>query len=114
MTIERVISGTVHTRLVTTASITARFAVCAILFAGISGAQAAGSNKSHESAVARSNLSKLEREWKRQRSGHQLAMLRRLVACRELGQCQGLTLHPAVGAALVRVSADQPVAAAKP
>jgi hypothetical protein len=111
MTIKRVISGAVHTQLATTSSIIAKLAVCAILLAGIASAHAANGDDSSKSGVARSNLSKLEREWKRQRSHQQLTMLRRVVACRELGQCEGLQLHPTRGAALVRVSPDKPVAA---
>jgi hypothetical protein len=112
MTIRRVISGAVHTQLATTSSIIAKLAVCAILLAGIASAHAANGDDSSKSGVARSNLSKLEREWKRQRSHQQLTMLRRVVACRELGQCEGLQLHPTRGAALIRVSPDKPIAVA--
>ena len=134
MTIKRVISGAVYTQLATTTSIIAKLAVCAILLASVTSAHAAIGDRSNESGVsrhsgvhatqrpaatkprpirkaARSNLSKLEREWKKQRDRHQIDALRRLVACRELGQCEGLKLHPTRGAALVRVSPDKPVAA---
>ena len=132
MTIRRVVSGTVHTQLITTTSIIAKLAVCAILLAGVTSAHAVIDDGSDQSDVSRradaqatqnlaaakprpirnvsdSNLSKLEREWKKQRAHHQLDALRRLVACRELGQCEGLQLHPTRGAALIRVS---PVAVA--
>ena len=135
MTIERAISGTVYTRLVTTTSILAKLTVCAVLLAGVASAHAANDDETNRSGVARrsgvhaaqnhagakprpirravhSNLSKLEREWKRQQSVGERAMLRRLVACRELGQCEGLTLHPTRGAALIGVSPDKPVAVA--
>ena len=120
MTIEREISGTVYTRLVTTTSILAKLVVCAILLASIVNAQAAndqaanddGSNRSgisRRSGVhaaqnragaklrpirndAHSNLSELEREWQRLHSDRHLATLRKLVACGELGECDGLKL----------------------
>ena len=115
MTIERAISGTVYTQLVTTTSILAKLVVCTILLASIANAQAAGDDWSNRSSVSRrsdvhaaqnhaaarlrpirniahSNLSELEREWQRLHSEQQIAMRRRLVACRELGECDGLKL----------------------
>jgi hypothetical protein len=102
MTIERAISSTVFTQLVTTTSILAKLAVCSILLAGISSAHAVSDDGANRSGVSRrsgvpaapklvaakprpirnvadSNLAKLEREWKRQRSRRQLALLRSLV-----------------------------------
>jgi len=102
MTIERAISSTVYTQLVTTTSILAKLAVCSILLAGISSAHAVSDDGANRSGVSRrsgvpaaprlaaaksqpirnvadSNLAKLEREWKRQRSRRQVALLRSLV-----------------------------------
>jgi hypothetical protein len=135
MTIERAISGTVYTQLVTTTSILAKLVVCAILLASIANAQAAEDDGSNRSSVSRrsdvhaaqnrggaklrpirktahANLSKLEREWKRLHSQPQVAMLRRLAACRDFGQCEGLKLHPVLGSALISVSPDDNAAVA--
>ena len=113
MTIERAISGTVYTQLVTTTSILAKLVVCAILLASIANAQAANDDGSNTSGVSRrsgvhaaqnrasakprpirkvdhSNLARLEREWQRLHSGQHLATLHRLVACDERGECDGL------------------------
>ena len=102
MTIESAISNTDYTQWVTTASIFAKLAVCAILLACVTSAQAESGGGSNQGGVSRragvhaapnlvaakrrpirnvadSNLSKLEREWKRQRSRRQLALLRSLV-----------------------------------
>jgi hypothetical protein len=102
MTIDRAISNTVYTQWVTTASILAKLAVCAILLASVTCAQAVSGDESNQSGVSRragvhaapkltaakprpirnvadSNLAKLEREWKRQRSRRQVALLRSLV-----------------------------------
>lgn len=115
MTIERAISGTVYTHLVTTTSILAKLVVCGLLLASIANAQAANDEGSNQSGVSRrsgvhaaqnrtgvkprpirndahSNLSELESEWQRLHSNQQLATLRRLVACGELGECDGLKL----------------------
>jgi hypothetical protein len=110
MTIGRAISGTVYTRLVTTTSIIAKLAVCAVLLAGIRCAHAASDDGvARRSSVpamqnvsgarpwmtrepAASNLARLERGWTRQRSRHHLAMLHRFMTCSELGQCEGLAL----------------------
>jgi len=138
MTIERAISGTVYTQLVTTTSILAKLVVCAILLASIANAQAASDDDSTRSGISRrsgahaaqkfsgakqrsiretdhSNLAKLEREWERLHNGEQLAMRRRVVACLYLGQCEGL-IHSIPGSALVSVSPDRnvPVAGTLP
>jgi len=42
--------------------------------------------------AAHSNLSELEREWQRLHSDQNRATLRRLVACGERGECDGLKL----------------------
>jgi len=115
MTIERAISGTVYTQLVTTTSILAKLVVGAILLASIANAQAANDDESNRNGVSRrsgvqaaqkisgaelrpirnlahSKRSKLELEWQRLHSGQHLATLHRLVACGELGECDGLKL----------------------
>ncbi len=97
------ISNTVDTRLVTTTSIIAKLVVCAVLLAGIANAKAA--ERPQHQTKAHSNLAKLERDWKRLHSSGQRAMLGRLVACGELGRCEGLALHPALAAARVRAAA---------
>jgi len=57
MTIKKAISGVVFTRLVTTSSLIAKLAACAILLAGVTCAQAANddgvnaSNASHHAAA---------------------------------------------------------------
>src|SRR6266545_2893911 len=53
MTIERAISGTVYTQLVTTTSILAKLVVCAILLASVANAQAANDGGSGASGVSR-------------------------------------------------------------
>lgn len=135
--IKSAISSTVNTRLVTTTTIVAKLAVCAVLIAGATCAQAAtGDDASvtprrtavHRAATlathnvaaknsakklakkqpAQANLAKLERDWKRLHSGSQHGALDRLVACREYGRCDGLKVHPTLGAALIRVSPERP------
>ena len=53
MTIERAISSTVYTQLVTTTSILAKLAVCSILLAGISSAHAVSDDGANRSGVSR-------------------------------------------------------------
>ena len=104
--IKNAISGSAYFRLVTTTSILAKLAVCAILLASMSSAHAASPSKStHADKASEAKLAKLEREWKRLHSRRQAGMLNRLVACRELGQCDGLKLHPTLGAARIRSAA---------
>src|SRR5438105_15289279 len=109
MMIERAISGTVYTQLVTTTSILAKLVVCAILLASIANAQAASDDDSNRSGISRrsgvhaaqkfsgvkqrsirktdhSSLAKLQREWERLHSSQQLTMRSRVVACRDFGQ----------------------------
>lgn len=114
--IKSAISSTVYTRLVSTTSIVAKLAVCAILLAGIDSADAANANANDgagaKAAVHRpaakatlKKLARLEREWKRLHSERQVGMLNRLVACRELGRCDGLNIPPTLGTALIRSAA---------
>ena len=129
MTIEREISETVYTQLITTTSILAKLAVCAILLASIASAQAASDDDSNRNGVARrsgvhaaqkvsaakprlhqkadqSNLARLEREWQRLQSSPQLAMRSRVVACSDFGQCDGLKAHPTPGSDAISVSPE--------
>ena len=117
--IKNAISESAYFRLVTTTSIVAKLAVCAILLASMSSAHAANNTKlpAHKAGHSKSTeadkaseakLVKLEREWKRLHSRRQAAVLNRLVVCRELGQCDGLKLHPTLGAALIGVSPERP------
>jgi hypothetical protein len=94
--IKSAISNTVHTPLVSTTSIVAKLAVCAVLLAGVDSAHAAKSDRSD--AANQAKLAKLERDWKRLHSRRQIGVLNRLVACREYGQCDGLKIHPTLGA----------------
>ncbi len=129
--IQSAISNTVDTRLVATTSIVAKLAVGAILIAGITDARAVETVHSkaihakvvhakavhakafHAKAVSSKtvhskDIAKLEREWKRQHASGERIMLHRLVACRELGQCDGLKVHPTLGSALISVSPERP------
>jgi hypothetical protein len=129
--IKSAISNTVYTRLVTTTSIVAKLAVCAVLIAGAAScaqaaaaaaAAAGGASFTPRRATAHaiskaaankptarpSSLAKLERDWKRLHSRSQHAALDRLVACREYGRCEGLKIHPTLGAVLIRVSPERP------
>jgi len=138
------ISSSVYFRLVTTTSIIAKLAVCAILLASISYAHAAKIDGSDAKDAAPrpaahvtlkkplaknltaknlttknrpahkvaqpdkdAKLARLEREWKRLHSRRQVGALYRLVACRELGRCDGLKIHPTIGAALISVSPER-------
>jgi hypothetical protein len=109
--IKSAITGSACFRLVTTTSIVARLAVCAILLANISSAHAAKNAndatklQTKAAKASEAKLAKLEREWKRLHSRRQAGLLNRLVACRELGQCDGLKIHPTLGAALIRSAA---------
>ena len=53
MTIERAISDTVYTQLVTTTSILAKLVACAILLASIANAQAANDDGSNQTGASR-------------------------------------------------------------
>jgi hypothetical protein len=116
--IKSAISSTIHTRLVTTTSIVAKLAVCAILLAGIDCAHAAKNPAAKNLATrtaklsaakaAQARLARLDRDWKRLHSRRQVGLLNMLVACRELGRCDGLKIHPTLGAALIRVSPERP------
>jgi len=65
-------------------------------------------NKAAQSDKAeQSKLVRLEREWKRLHSRRQVGALHRLVACREFGRCDGLKIHPTIGAALISVSPER-------
>src|SRR5689334_2788425 len=98
--IKNAISGSAYFRMVSTTLIFAKLAVCAVLLASISSAHAASPSKSTQADKAsEAKLAKLEREWKQLHSRRQAELLNRLVACRELGQCGGLKLHPTLGAA---------------
>jgi hypothetical protein len=109
--IKSAITGSAYFRLVTTTSIVAKLAVCAILLASMSSAHAAKNAndasklQTKAAKASESKLAKLEREWKRLHSHRQAELLNRLVACRELGQCDGLKIHPTLSAARIRSAA---------
>ena len=112
--IESAISNTVYTRLVTTTSIVAKLAVCAVLIAGAVTCAQAATTKSAIQPPSQANLAKLERDWKRLHSRGHRGALDRLVACHEYGRCEDLKVHPALAAvpASIRAAAadDQGVA----
>jgi hypothetical protein len=105
--IKSAISNTVYTRLVTTTSIVAKLAVCAVLIAGAVSCAQAATTKPTARPSSQVKLAKLERDWKRLHSRSQHGALDRLVACREYGRCEGLKVHPTLGAVLIRVSPER-------
>ncbi|WP_068025917.1 hypothetical protein [Rhodoplanes sp. Z2-YC6860] len=109
--IKSAISNTVYIRLVTTTSIVAKLAVCAVLVAAAVSCAQAATTKPTLRHSSQAKLAKLERDWRRLHSRSQHEALDRLVACGEFDRCEGLQVHPTLGAATagLRTEPDAPV-----
>ena len=103
--IKSAISNTVYIRLVTTTSIVAKLAVCAVLIGGAVSCAQAATRKPAVGSPSQAKLAELERDWKRLHSRSHRGAIDRLVICHEYGQCGGLRVHPALAAEPARIRA---------